>query len=75
MRVAGHTDSIGNLKYNMSLSRKRNQAVVTYLQQIRNIEIPIEITEDAFLKPAANNNTDAGRTKNRRVEIFFVKRD
>ncbi|HEY0056038.1 MAG TPA: OmpA family protein [Pedobacter sp.] len=75
MRVAGHTDSVGNLKYNMALSRKRNQAVVTYLQQIRNIEIPIEITEDAFLKPAANNSTDQGRTKNRRVEIFFVKRD
>ncbi len=75
MRVAGHTDSVGNLKYNMALSRKRNQAVVTYLQQIRNIEIPIEITEDAYLKPAAKNDTDTGRTKNRRVEIFFVKRD
>lgn len=75
MRVAGHTDSIGNLQYNMALSRKRNQAVMDALQKLRTIDIPIEITEDAFLKPAAKNDTDEGRMKNRRVEIFFVKRD
>ena len=74
MRVAGHTDSIGNLQYNMALSRRRNQAVMTALQQLRPIDIPIEITEDAFLRPAAKNDTDEGRMKNRRVEIFFVKR-
>jgi outer membrane protein OmpA-like peptidoglycan-associated protein len=73
MRVAGHTDSIGNLQYNMALSRKRNQAVMDALQKLRPIDIPIEITEDAFLKPAASNTTDEGRMKNRRVEIFFVK--
>ena len=75
MRVAGHTDSIGNLEYNMDLSRKRNQAVIDALQKIRAIDIPIEITEDAFLKPVAKNDTDEGRMKNRRVEIFFVKTD
>ncbi|MBC8053320.1 MAG: OmpA family protein [Sphingobacteriaceae bacterium] len=75
IRVAGHTDSIGNLQYNMALSRKRNQAVMSAIQQIGSIDDPIEITEDAFLKPAAKNDTDFGRMKNRRVEIFFVKRD
>jgi outer membrane protein OmpA-like peptidoglycan-associated protein len=75
MRVAGHTDSIGNLEYNMDLSRKRNQSVVDALQKLRTIDIPIEITEDAFLKPVAKNDTDEGRMKNRRVEIFFVKTD
>jgi len=73
MRVAGHTDSIGNLQYNMELSRKRNQAVMDALQHIRVIDTPIEITEDAFLKPAESNETEAGRGKNRRVEIFFIK--
>lgn len=73
MRVAGHTDSIGNLEYNMELSRKRNQAVMSALQELRTIDTPIEITEDAFLRPAATNETDEGRMKNRRVEIFFVK--
>ena len=73
MRVAGHTDSIGNLEYNMDLSRKRNQAVMSALQELRTIDTPIEITEDAFLRPAASNETDEGRMKNRRVEIFFVK--
>jgi outer membrane protein OmpA-like peptidoglycan-associated protein len=75
MRVAGHTDSIGNLQYNMALSRKRNQAVMSALQKLRPIDISIEITEDAFLKPAAKNDTDEGRMRNRRVEIFFVKND
>lgn len=75
MRVAGHTDSIGNLEYNMDLSRKRNQSVIDAFQKLRTIDIPIEITEDAFLKPEAKNDTDEGRMKNRRVEIFFVKTD
>ena len=75
MRVAGHTDSIGNLGYNMELSRKRNQSVIDAFQKLRTIDIPIEITEDAFLKPEAKNDTDEGRMKNRRVEIFFVKTD
>ncbi|MEJ6980813.1 OmpA family protein [Pedobacter sp. P351] len=75
MRVAGHTDSIGDLQYNMALSRKRNQSVMDALQKLRTIDIPIEITEDAYLKPAAKNDTDEGRMKNRRVEIYFVKRD
>lgn len=75
IRVAGHTDSIGNLQYNMALSRKRNESVMDALQQMRDIEVPIEITEDAFLKPVAKNDTEEGRMKNRRVEIFFVKRD
>lgn len=73
MRVAGHTDSIGNLEYNMELSRKRNQAVMDALQHIRVIDVPIEITEDAFLKPAASNETEEGRERNRRVEIYFVR--
>lgn len=73
LHVAGHTDSIGNLQYNMSLSRKRNQSVMAALQKLRYIDTPIEITEDAFLKPAADNDTEEGRMRNRRVEIYFVK--
>lgn len=75
MCVVGHTDSIGNLQYNMTLSRKRNQAVMNALQKLELIDVPIEITEDAYLKPASSNETDQGRMMNRRVEIFFVKRD
>jgi outer membrane protein OmpA-like peptidoglycan-associated protein len=59
----------------MALSRRRNQAVMQALQQQRLIDTPIEITEDAFLRPAASNDTEEGRMKNRRVQIFFVKRD
>lgn len=75
MRIAGHTDSIGNFQYNMALSRKRNQAVMNALQALELIDVPIEITEDAYLKPALSNVTDHGRMMNRRVEVFFVKRD
>lgn len=73
MHISGHTDSIGNLEYNMNLSRERNQAVMNALQNILPIDGSVEITEDAFLRPAQSNETEAGRAKNRRVELFLIK--
>lgn len=73
LKLTGHTDSIGNLPYNMALSQRRNQAVIDSLNKINFSSFIYNSSEKAFLSPAADNKTDEGRSKNRRVEILFVK--
>ncbi|MBS9405566.1 OmpA family protein [Halomonas sp. TRM85114] len=67
--IAGHTDSIGTAEYNRDLSQRRAESVATYLQS-RGIDgnrmRTIGYGED---RPVATNDTDAGRSQNRRVEI------
>lgn len=68
LSVAGHTDSIGSLAYNMALSRRRAQAVVDYLVNKCGVEAG-RLTPDGFgyTQPAASNATEQGRACNRRV--------
>lgn len=69
VRVEGHTDSLGSEAYNQKLSQRRAEAVVDYLVS-RGIDgnnlIPVGMGEQF---PVANNDTDAGRAANRRVEF------
>lgn len=67
--VEGHADAQGNDAYNMKLSEKRSDYVINYLVK-KGIEKSRLIK--AFYgetKPVGDNNTEAGRAKNRRVEI------
>jgi outer membrane protein OmpA-like peptidoglycan-associated protein len=69
IRVEGHTDSRGSDAYNMDLSKRRSEAVKNLLVQ-RGIESNrIEIIAFGETMPVATNDTEAGRQKNRRVEI------
>jgi len=77
IRISGHTDSIGGLDYNVDLSRRRNQAVMDSLRKLitgTTFNV-LSVTERAYLQPAADNSTDDGRMKNRRVEIIFIKKE
>jgi len=68
--VVGHTDNQGTLDYNRTLSTQRAASVVRYL--IRTGGIARErLTPHglAFLAPVASNRTEAGKQKNRRVEL------
>ncbi|WP_411029196.1 OmpA family protein [Spongiimicrobium sp. 3-5] len=71
--VEGHTDSVGSSKLNQSLSESRANAVRDFLIE-KGIGADrltsIGYGED---KPIATNNTRAGRTQNRRVEINLIK--
>jgi outer membrane protein OmpA-like peptidoglycan-associated protein len=69
IRVEGHTDSIGSETYNLDLSQRRAMAVKSALVQ-RGIGAG-RIQEMGFGKsqPVAANDTEAGRQRNRRVEI------
>ncbi|MEM7379970.1 MAG: OmpA family protein [Bacteroidota bacterium] len=71
--VEGHTDSVGSAKLNQKLSEERANAVRDFLinEGIGADRLSaIGYGED---KPIATNNTRAGRTQNRRVEINLIK--
>jgi outer membrane protein OmpA-like peptidoglycan-associated protein len=69
LRVEGHTDNQGNAAANQAVSEKRAQAVVAWLTG-KGIS-PSRLTAKGFgaSKPVADNSTDEGRGKNRRVEL------
>jgi OmpA-OmpF porin, OOP family len=69
LRVEGHTDNQGNAAANQALSEKRAQAVVTWL--VANGVDAARLKAQGFgqSKPVADNSTDDGRAKNRRVEL------
>jgi outer membrane protein OmpA-like peptidoglycan-associated protein len=71
IEVHGHTDNIGSSKFNMDLSMKRAKQVKEYL--ISNGCNPEKIMTKGhgFENPVADNDSDEGREKNRRVEIIF----
>lgn len=68
--VVGHTDNVGSLDANLALSRNRAQAVVGSLTGAHGVAADrLTGAGVAFLAPVDTNATDAGRAKNRRVEI------
>ena len=70
--AVGHTDSVGSDAYNQKLSVKRADAVKAYLVT-KGIEKNRVYTEGKGEKqPVADNKTDSGRSKNRRVESEVV---
>jgi outer membrane protein OmpA-like peptidoglycan-associated protein len=74
--VEGFTDSTGDKAYNEALSRKRADAVVTYLVSKHDVPIyrihMIGLGED---KPADEGKDRAARAKNRRVEVKVFTAD
>ncbi|MGB5216877.1 MAG: OmpA family protein [Smithella sp.] len=74
IRVEGHTDSVGTAEYNMNLSQRRANAVKTLLVLRGVAEHRIEIAGYGKTMPVATNDTEAGRQKNRRVEIKIAPR-
>jgi outer membrane protein OmpA-like peptidoglycan-associated protein len=75
VEVGGHTDNVGVAKQNQELSQKRAEAVVNYLVTRGNIDKSRLIAKGyGSDKPVADNNTNLGRQKNRRVE-FVIQRN
>ena len=68
--VVGHTDAVGTYSYNQTLSGNRAAAVAKEL--VDKFEINVQRLEPhgvGPLLPVFSNVTDAGRGKNRRVEL------
>lgn len=74
LTIVGHTDNAGNANANLDLSKNRAQAVVNFL---KNKGIPENrfqmIDGKGQNEPVSDNNSDAGKAKNRRVVINFLK--
>ena len=70
--VYGHTDSTGSDSFNMALSQRRAQAVADYLGSRGVSAARIRSQGFGETQPIADNGSDLGRAKNRRVEIKIV---
>ncbi len=75
VEVAGFASSDGDPAYNRRLSERRAQVVVDYLAE--NHDIPIRRIVRPFgfgeTRPVADNDTQAGRKQNRRVEVRVLQ--
>ena len=69
MTVEGHTDSVGGEAFNQDLSEKRANAVKKYLSDAGIEEGRLIAKGLGMTKPVADNKTEAGRARNRRVEL------
>lgn len=69
VRVEGHTDSVGSDAYNQDLSIRRANSVKDLLVQRGVAESRIDAVGYGETLPVATNETEAGRQRNRRVEI------
>jgi OOP family OmpA-OmpF porin len=70
LEVAGHTDNTGSAEHNMDLSEGRANAVVDVLAARYGIDkARLQAQGYGDTRPIAPNDTDAGKSRNRRVEL------
>lgn len=72
VEVSGHTDNVGSDEYNQRLSEQRANAVSNYLTGRGLMRERFEVVGMGERYPVADNTSDFGRAKNRRVEIRVV---
>jgi OmpA-OmpF porin, OOP family len=70
--VEGHTDNVGPAAANQALSEKRAQAVAAWLSSHGVAAARLKAKGWGQTKPVDDNSTDAGRAKNRRVELVKI---
>ncbi len=73
LTVAGYTDSTGNANSNKALSLKRAQAVVDYLVSQGVDAAQLSAVGHGADHPVADNATEEGRFKNRRIEFSVAQ--
>ncbi len=73
--IIGHTDSTGSPAANEPLSLQRADATRDYLVSRGVASNRFSIDGRGAREPVASNDTEAGRARNRRVEIFLGDRD
>ena len=67
--IVGHTDNTGKADVNQKLSEKRANAVKAYLTKKGVAADRLTAKGAGLEQPVADNNSSAGRAKNRRVEF------
>jgi len=69
--IEGHTDSIGTDEYNLGLSQRRAQAVRDFLASQDVVEGRLSWAGYGESRPVADNDSNEGRQKNRRVDLVI----
>ncbi len=69
LMIEGHTDSVGDDNYNMKLSKRRADAVASYLKAKGVSSNRFKVEAFGETRPRFENDTKEGQAKNRRVEI------
>ena len=67
--VVGHTDSVGAASYNQSLSERRAQSAADFIAANGLTRHRLNTLGAGENEPITTNETDAGRSQNRRVEV------
>jgi len=67
--IVGHTDSVGDERYNLGLSERRAQSAADYMIDQGLAPSRVQIEGRGEYEPIADNDTEAGRQDNRRVEV------
>jgi outer membrane protein OmpA-like peptidoglycan-associated protein len=71
IEIHGHTDNIGSTSYNRRLSNRRAEAVYDYLHEKGVGKHQMKYKGFGSSEPVADNETNQGRSENRRVEIMI----
>lgn len=73
LAICGHTDNTGSLEVNQRVSLQRAQSVANYLTAVGLAYSRLRSVKGYdYQYPVADNNTAAGRAKNRRVELYLL---
>ncbi|MBO4595780.1 MAG: OmpA family protein, partial [Bacteroidales bacterium] len=73
VEIGGHTDSVGSDSYNQKLSEQRAKAVCDYLISQGVDKARLTYKGYGESEPIATNETEAGRQRNRRVELKILQ--
>ena len=74
VRIVGHTDNTGSDAINNPLSLRRAESARDYLSSRGVDSRRVAVAGRGEYEPIADNNSDAGRARNRRVEIYLAER-
>jgi outer membrane protein OmpA-like peptidoglycan-associated protein len=75
VRIVGYTDDLGSAEHGLVLSRQRAAAVSTFLRPLLPAaDFAFTVTGRGEADPAAPNNNETNRRKNRRVELTYARR-
>jgi OmpA-OmpF porin, OOP family len=70
--IIGYTDNVGTSDYNSTLSLQRAEAVRDSLISLGADPKKLQVSGAGEAKPIADNSTEEGRAKNRRVEVGVI---
>ena len=74
VKVGGYTDNVGDPAANLKLSQERAQNTMNALAALGVEKVRIEAEGYGEQHPVADNSTDEGRQRNRRIDIRVTKK-